>query len=226
MVDPTNYPGNSRHGREAAAGPGKPEAEKKVEKVISGEAVVRKKPLRRRMLETFIGDGDDASSVGEYILRDVLVPAFKETVTDMVQQGIEHLIYGEGRARSRSPRSISRGGGGMPGHVQYNQIMAPSRGIVLRDDARPATMSRRGRATHDFNEILLATRVDAQEVLDQLYTLVSHYQAATVADLYTMIDQHTEFTDVKYGWTNLQGSRIDHVKGGYLLVLPQPELLD
>lgn len=52
-----NYPGNSRTGKEESVEP------KKIEKVITGEVVRRKKPLGRRFMETFIG-GSDSKACG------------------------------------------------------------------------------------------------------------------------------------------------------------------
>ena len=54
-------------------------AEKKVEKVISGTAKVRKKTGARKVADAIISE--DASNVGSYIVMDVLVPAIKDVIS-------------------------------------------------------------------------------------------------------------------------------------------------
>ena len=87
-------------------------------------------------------------------------------------------------------------------------------------------MSRRARASHDFDEIILASRVEAEEVIDRLFDLVSRYESATVADLYEMVGVTGNFTDDKWGWTNIRGAGVTRVRNGFLLDLPRPEPLD
>ena len=87
-------------------------------------------------------------------------------------------------------------------------------------------MSNRARANHDFDEIVLATRAEAEEVIDNLFALVDSYDTATVADLYGMVGQTGSYTDEKWGWSDLRGTSISRVKGGYLLDLPRPQYLD
>lgn len=87
-------------------------------------------------------------------------------------------------------------------------------------------MSRRGRSTHDFDEIILATRVEAEEVVDRLFDLVGRYESASVSDLYSLVGISGNFTDEKWGWTDLRGAGVERVRNGYLLDLPRPEPLD
>jgi len=87
-------------------------------------------------------------------------------------------------------------------------------------------MSRRGRASHDFDEIILATRVEGEEVIERLFDLVSRYEAATVADLYELVGVSGNYTDDKWGWTDVRGSGVTRVRNGYLLDLPKPEPID
>lgn len=211
-----NYPGNSRLPKTNK----KDEVpEKKVEKVISGEVVRRKKPLGKRVMETFVG-GDDARSVWSYIAYDVLIPAAKDMVSDAVSQGIERMLFGDVRGRSGGSSARSRHGG--VSYTNYSRYSSP----LTRREPERREMSRRARATHDFDEIVLQTKVEAEEVLDQLYQILSQYEVVTVADLYESVGQAANFTDEKYGWVDLRGANVTRIKGGYLLDLPKPEALD
>ena len=87
-------------------------------------------------------------------------------------------------------------------------------------------MSRQSRARHNFDEIVLDERVEAEEVIDRLFDLVSRYEAATVADLYELVGLSSTHTDNKWGWIDLTGAGVTRVRGGYLLDLPEPESLD
>lgn len=213
-----DFPANSRRpAREVKAE--KPEA-KKVERVTQGEVVRRKKPLGKRFTETFVG-GQDVQGVWGYVVMDVLVPAAKDMAADAVSQGIERMLFGE--ARSTSRRTGARPGG----HTPYNRY-SPSSALGRREDPRESRreLSRRSRANHDFDEIILATRVEAEQVIDRLFDLVLKYEFATVADLYELVGISGNYTDDKWGWTDIRGADVQRVRNGYLLDLPKPEPLD
>ena len=81
-------------------------------------------------------------------------------------------------------------------------------------------------AKHDFDEIVLDQRAEAEEVIDRLYDVVSRYESATVADLYDLVGLPSTHTDHKWGWTDLRGAGVSRIRDGYLLDLPDPEPLD
>lgn len=214
------YPSNS-HKSKAAAESSESErttsGEKKVERVVSGDVLRRKKPLGKRFMETFVGG--DARSVWNYVLLEVLIPAAKDAMADAITQGIERVLFGEVRSSNR--RGTSRTGG----YVSYNRYSSPSRPPWDRGrDERPP-LSRRARAQHDFDEIILPTRREAEEVIDNLFNLISKYDVASVADLYDLVGITPNFTDNKWGWADIRGADVTRVRNGYLLDLPKPEPL-
>lgn len=208
------FPSNSSRQKPVAKQTGKEE----IQKVTQGEVIRRKKPLGSRIKETLFGG--EARGVGSYVLLDVLVPAAKDMFADAVSMGVEKLVFGEGRSVTR------RGyrGGSAPHHTPYNRF-GTTASSTLRPDPRAPVMSRRGRATHDFDEILLATRPEAEEVIDRLFDLLNRYEQATVRDLYDLVGINASFTDEKYGWTDLQTATVERTREGYLLNLPKPEPL-
>lgn len=212
-----NYPPNRRVTRVTkVTEPAEKVEEKKIEKVVQGEVVRRKKPLGKRFLDTFVGG--DAKTVATYVVMDVLLPAAKDAIADSFSQGIERMLFGEVRSASRRP-------GRAPGHgyTSYNRFSSPS-SATRRED--PRSVSRQARAKHDFDEIILATRVEAEEVIERLFDLISNYEAATVADLYELVGITGDYTDNKWGWTDIRGAGITRIRSGYLLDLPRPEPLD
>lgn len=194
----------------------KPE-EKQVQKIVQSGVQRRKKPLGKRLAETFVGG--DAKSVWGFVTLDVLIPAAKDMFADAVSQGVERMIFGEARSTSRRT-------GRRPNdpYISYNRYSNTRRQEPPRDPRH--SISRRARASHDFDEIILATRVEADEVIDRLFDLVSKYESATVADLYDLVGISGSYTDDKWGWVDLRGAGVTRVRNGYLLDLPKPEPLE
>jgi len=218
----SNYPSNTNKEKAGEVVPATKvtsESERApLEKVISGNAVQRKKSLGSKIAETFAGD--DAQSVGQYILFDVVIPATKNLISDMVSQGIERLLFGDARGRIQVDRRV----GGRTGYNKmYNGGLSRERD---REEPRSRSLSNRARATHDFGEILMETRGEATEVLDRLMLQVEEYDVATVADLYNLVGISGTFQDEKFGWTDLRGSEVVRVRNGYVLRLPRTTDLD
>lgn len=207
----TNYSSNSHKDREKA----EKTKREPVEKVITGEVVQRKKPLSRKIAETFTGD--DMHSVGHFILFDVILPAAKAMISDAASQGVERMLFGDSRRRNGIMGGSKPGGGN---HTSYNRMYSDGNVSVSR------SMSHRARASHDFDEIVLATRGEAEDVLDRLGDLVDNYDVATVSDLYDLVGITGNFTDDKWGWTDLRGSDVRRVREGYMLILPKTQPID
>lgn len=213
----SDFPSNSKLNK---ATPKKVEP-KKIEKVVTGEVVTRKKPLGKRFKETFIS-GADSKSVLEYVLFDILIPYSKDMVLDATQAGLERKFYGETRSASR--RNASRFVGGFTAYNRMNHGSSSNDQFRHHEETRGP--SRRARAAHNFDEIILATRAEATEVIDQLFAVISQYEIATVADLYELVGVPSNFTDNNWGWTDIRGADVTRVRSGYLLDLPRPEPID
>lgn len=214
------FPANSQTPRAKETDP--KEGPKKVEQITTGPVKTRKKSLGRRFLDTFLAG--NVGGVGQYVLLEVILPAVRDVITDTVSQGTERLIYGETRSSSR--RTGQRPGG-TGGYISYNRY-APSTTPAWkkeREYPRP-TLSRQARANHDFREIEINTRVEANAVLVRMGELIAQYGQVTVSDLYDLCGLSGAFTDEKWGWTDLRDASPQRVQNGYLLDLPKPEQLD
>lgn len=221
-----DFPSNSHREKEEKVTP-KTSAtpQKKVQRITTSEPKRRKKPLGTRFKETFFG-GENARGVFGYVLGEVLVPAAKDMVADATTQAVERAVFGEVR---RGTRGWRPGNSGAPiGHVRYDGYSrSPARTAPWQSSPQQREVSRRARSTHDFDEIILDSRGEAEQVLDTLHDIVEQYSQAAVADLYEMVGISAAYTDQKYGWTNLQGASVQHIRGGqYLLNLPKPEPLE
>lgn len=216
-----NYPSNAHKAKTVESKkPQKEATEKpKLEKVADGEQ--RKKGLGKRISETFTGD--DARSVGEYVLFDVVIPAAKTMISDAVGQGVERMLFGD----VRRPRS-SAGVSSRTNYAGYSRMRTPgapaSPGRAFEPDG--PTMSKRARATHDFGEIILSDRGKAEIVLERMGDALDAYDVVTVTDFYDLVGITGSYTDDKWGWYDLRGARVVRDRAGYLIDLPQPSPID
>ena len=85
---------------------------KKIEPVVKSGAKLRKKNELQKVAGSIISE--DAKSVKSYILMDVLVPAIKDAIEDIVTNGIRMLLRGDTSARRSGPS------GGIS-HISYNR---------------------------------------------------------------------------------------------------------
>jgi hypothetical protein len=208
-----HFPPNSRKAEKAAE-------PKQVERVTSATAVRRKQPLGRKFSRTFFGG--DARTASEYMIGHVVVPALKEMLVEAASSGFERLVYGDVRPKGRRGAPT----GGPLGYVSYNRMGQAQRPAETRPPG-PPMLSRRARARHDFDDLVIPSRQEAEEVIDRMYDLISKYDSASVADLYELTGLKGDHADFKWGWTDLRGASVGRVRGGgYLLDLPEPEYLE
>lgn len=207
-ITKARYPGNSFQSKREIFLP-----EKKIIKVTKGSVTKKKKSLSDSFAEMVYSE--DTRSVGSYILYDVLIPAFKDTISQMITTGIEMLLYGD---VSRSRSGLRRDGAKT--HVSYNSFSN-------RD--RPRTSERRdprSRFRQRFDDVILDTRDDAEEVLSNMVDLIENYSVVTVADFYDLVGLPNEWSDNKFGWENLNQAYVQRVRLGYTLMLPKTIVLD
>lgn len=207
-----DYQSNSRKSKEEQQ---KKEKPKEIEKVIEGEAIVRKRPLGTRLKETFLGG--DAQSVARYIAAEVLLPAFRNLLVDATTKGVERMVYGESstprRPQNYGPRitynnPVNRGYMGDPRYRSANLPDQPTYSPPPRSDGA---------------EILLPDRAAAELVLERLQDIIDQYDVASLADLKQLVGLPTVHTDNKWGWVMLRGADIRQIREGYLLDLPPAE---
>lgn len=178
---------------------------KKVEKVVNSKVKVKKKSEISKFADVFISE--DASNVKSYIFMDVLVPAIKKAISDIVTDGIDMILYGEtGRNKKRSGNNNST-------YVSYNRYSD-------RRDERRET-SYRAATRYDFADVTFDTKRDAEDVLERMEELLDTYGMVTVGDFNDLIGITGEFTDQRYGWTSLRTTDIIRVRDGYKLKLPR-----
>lgn len=194
------YKSNSHRSKD-----GKTEAltdRKRVEKVVHGRVRTKPKSGVSKITDVFISE--DAANVKSYIVMDVLVPAVKKAISDIVRDGIDMILYGESRGRKSSSAS---------GYVSYRDYS--------RSDDRDRFRDSRSRSSYAHDDIILDSRGEAEEVLTRMDELIDTYGNVSVADLYDLVGKSSEYTDNKYGWMNIRNAEPIRVRDGYMLKLPK-----
>lgn len=176
-------------------------SEKKVEKIVTGSVRSKKKNELNKLADVFIAE--DISNVKSYILQDIIIPAIKTAISDVVTNGIEMILYGETGKTKKSTSS----------RVSYRDYYS--------SNDRKSSNSSASRRSYSYDDIILDNRAEAEEVLVRMDELIEAYGVASVGDLYDLVGLTGDYTDNKYGWTNLRSAQAVRVRDGYLLKLPK-----
>lgn len=179
------------------------QSKRKIEKVISGSAKTKEKNKIQRFADVFVSE--DISNVKNYIFIDVLVPAIKKAVCDVVTNGVNMFLYGESES-NRSGTKASR--------ISYKSY------YDKRDETRHK--SNRIGNSFDYDDIIFNSRGDAEIVLNTMDDMISQFGVVSVGDLYDLADiSTTNFTVNNYGWTDIRSAAVVRVKDGYMLKMPR-----
>lgn len=195
------YESNSHRSRELQRAEAQPE--KRVQKVVAGNVKTRKNEVRK-FTDIFISE--DAANVKSYVFMDVLVPAIKKAISDIVTDGIDMILYGSTGSGSR--RKSSSGS-----KVSYSRYYDDR-----RDDRRD---SYRNVGRFDYEDIVLPCRSDAEAVREEMLDCIERYGMVSVADMYDIAGLTPPHTANKYGWTSIRTAEIKRVRDGYILDLPK-----
>lgn len=162
-----NLPSNSKRIKEPQA------------PIISGPVKTVEKKATDKAADAF-------KSAGSYIVKDVLLPALKDTAVSMVTGAIQMLCYGETRKPSGS--SWSYGQGSSYYHSAYGQPVKRS----LASNS------------HNLGDMELL-ETDADVVLDRIAEHIGVYGRCPVAAVKQWVGISSDCIDENYGWTTMQG---------------------
>ena len=178
---------------------------KKGDKIIKGSAKVKKKSELRKIADAFIQE--DAHTVKNYIFDKVLVPAIKKTFSDIVTNSLDMFLWGKGGNRRRGDSE----------RISYRRYY---------DEPRMSRDSERRSRSYSYDEIVLDSRDEAEEVLERMDELLRRYKMVSVADFYDLVGITGKTTDNRYGWTDLRTAEVVSDRDGYLIKLPRAIALD
>ena len=181
--------------------------EKRVVKPVATSAKTKKKSEVKKLTDIFISE--DASNVKSYIFMDVLVPAIKKAISDIVTDGIDMILYGStGGSRRKSSSS----------KVSYSSY--------YDRDRRDRRESRASTSRFNYDDIVVDYRGEAEDMLERMEEIIDTYQIVSVADMYDLAGLTAPHTANKYGWTNLRNAKVVRTRDGYVLDLPKALPID
>ena len=194
-----NLPDNSHKSRNKKKSTSE---EKRAEKVVHGKVKTKENGMRK-LTDIFISE--DVSNVKNYILLDVIVPAIKKTIYELIVGTLDMSLYG------------GRGGGKRPtadkvSYRDYNDIS--------RSDSRSYDRTRTN-SGYSYDDIVLESRGEAEAVLSRMDEIMDEYNIVRVADLYDLVGVTGNYTDNNYGWTNIRNAKIVRVRDGYKIDMPR-----
>lgn len=181
---------------------------KKVEKVVAKTAKTKKKSELTKLKDVFISE--DVSNVKTYIISDVLIPAAKKAIYDIITNGIDMILYG-GSGRSKSKSNVDK--------VSYRSYYETPKDRFGSN----STSITRG---FEYDDIIFESRGEAEAVRTQMNEIIDQYGVVTVADLYEMANLSAPFTSNRYGWTSVRNADIGRVRDGYVLKLSRAMPID
>lgn len=172
----------------------------------------KKRSVLRQIGDILINQNDE--SVMDYVVNTVLIPSVKNMWADALISVIE-LVFGTRRPRQNGTTKTN--------YTAYSSSSAkPAQVPMVQEPAKNTWAT----AKNSFEEVIFENRWEAEEVLDNMVAAIMEYGSVSIADYYEQVNMPSNFTDNKYGWTNLANAAIERVGGGYLLKLPPTVKLD
>jgi hypothetical protein len=205
-----DYQGNSDKEKKEA----KELPEKNLDKVVTGTVSMKPKTLTTRFKSIFLGG--DFTTAAQYVASEVLLPALRNLVVDAVSKGTDRVIYGDSNLRRRPPTNYSP-------RIRYdnpiNRGMTSQRAYL--PDQRPAGWAGQSRKT--FEDVIVASKADADGVVERLTDIVDIYEVVSVADLSELLGLPSTHIDNKWGWTQLAALEVRQVREGWRISFPPLE---
>lgn len=167
--------------------------------VVKGPVIEVEKKAGNKVADAF-------KSAGSYILKDVLIPALKDTAVSMVTGAVQMVCYGE--TRNVTPK----------GSWSYGSSSSYYHGAYGAQQPIKRTLSS---AAHGIGDIQL-TEEDADTVLDLISRSISTYGRCPVAAVKQWVGISSDCMDENYGWTTMEGfAKSRYTATDVLLHFPQ-----
>ena len=172
------------------------------EKIIKGEVSVKKTSLTKR-IGNIILQGETWETLGDKLLTEVIIPQILSGIADIIQSATDMIFLGKVRSKgSKSKYNFNS---------LYNGAIASTKAEKITD-------------AYDSN-IVMETKEDADELLEQMLNWIETYGTISVADMKNMVGTTCNHTDYRFGWTNLRSARVIHTRDGWELKLPAVEVV-
>lgn len=172
--------------------------------VISEETKVVK---RRAKQQNFFEQ--DLKETAYDVKDSIVIPAVKHLIEDALLGAIHGTLWGR---QYSTPSS---------GKTDYAGAFRRGNGID-----RPFNSSKsdpRPQVGYLFEECIFESKYAAYDVLNAMKADMEEFGLVRVSDMYDYAHMPHSYTDVKYGWTNLDGARVSRRGSDWGIDLPKPK---
>lgn len=198
-----NYSANSTKPKTSEQKP-QPESRKKV---VSGSTSIKKEGAFEKFAHSFVQE--DAKTIGNFVWSDVIVPAIKTTIADVVKNTLDMLFWGKSGTRSSSNIPASR--------VSYSSMYKSQQASQARNVAQQSNK------TYYYDDISFDSRDDAMKVLKSMQEELTVYPVVSVAAFFDFAGRSRDgkYTDNKWGWTDLSTAKVYPANGRWWIEFPK-----
>lgn len=210
-IDTSTIKSNSHRSRAQKASNNSKNADRLDPIVKKGGVVSTKKPLGQKFVETFVSE--DVDDIKSYILMDVIIPGIKNTFLDIM----EMAFYGS---------TSNRRGSGYYRRDDRTDYRSYYGSWSTQDSQKRRRESSRRDEKLDYRHIVLKYRDETESVIDELQGRIRKNGSASIADLYDLIGEPSNYNDNNWGWTDERDIRLRRVANGFLIVVPEADYID
>ena len=186
--------------------------EPRVKPVTSQQTELRKKAWYKRAAESIFFE--DSQTIGGYIMKDVVLPAIRDTIYDVITGGLGMALYSNPKAGKAN--RASRAGGSLVNYGSY----------YSNEKTKPKALERpdKYRTQMDIYNILLEDDPDsgrrADQVgyaaLEEIIECVNRYGFVTVQDLAVALNiGNIPSTMAVWGWKDVSSARVELDRGNW-----------
>ncbi len=180
-------------------GPQKYNEVSKKEKIVKGDVSTRKRPLNKKLADIFFVE--DVETVKQYVIFDVIIPGIKRLAIDALSM----MLLG-------SVRSSSSSGGKYHDYSNYSRNNSKNNRTDIDNNNRDK---------RDYRDVVLASRMDAEEVLKELREDINEHDKTSVGYFYQLVGMSSDWNDNDRGWYDLSGAQVRPCRDGYYIDLPR-----
>lgn len=198
MAEIKNYPSNSIKSREGTTKKEKPEI---VPVIEEGEAKVVSPNLGRKIFNAFFPEAVN-KPIGSFFLFDLCIPAIRNFIGNVMISGGKNITRGYG--------GDVFGSGKKSYENYYNGKVA-----YMNNPQKKSKI-------YDCEHVWYSSLQKAQDVIDQMNTILREYPVVSVADMKELskLSQDIVPGDYHAGWNDIHDVKWYSDHGGYTVVFP------
>lgn len=172
---------------------------------------LKEKTFKQKVRDAFISD--EVHDVKSYVVFDVIIPAIKETVRNLIVNTVDMSLFGKVRAS----KNVEQRGGST--YIAYERMYQGG-----GQASKPKQQMGAPLRVTELDRVVFNDKADAIEVLSYLFDNIEQYHVASVADFLGAADLPISPIHHKWGWYDLSGSSVDENPdgSGYYIRLPRP----